>query len=744
MTGTRADSAKMSAVRAARRAMPESVWARALVIGIFDVSLAAALTWVWILLAVPQLSADEFSLIRLPMIIIGPIAVLRPARWWPYLVFASVAVWWVHVLAGFEGADGFWHPLSEVGVTAAAAALVRGLHPVPMHSMTGAWRLLGVAAGAAAARIGLVQFHDSELLRGVRWPALTLGAGAGISVLVFLPLAILLADGLRHWAHSRQRLPTELPAITSFTALLWLMFYAPSGDKPLGMAFLVLPVLVAFAATLSQLAVAIGLALTVALVTDATGKGLGPLAPGSVRMDLLNVQVFLLSVAAFVWFVAGAVAAQRLANQSLAAAGEELQRLVDTDLVTGLRSRSWVIAELGRLFERRGDAAGRVAVMFIDLTEFLSVNRTLGYGAGDEILGSVASAVAEAAPGGYRVGRFDGHCLAVTVPDAEDVEEMEKVAHAMLTVIAGEIVVGGQRISRTGSIGIAVASRDSTPMSLLRDADLALVTAKSKGRSRIHLHVPSFDSREAAQDMHLEHELREALDECRFVVHFQPQVSLETDLVCGYEALARWDHPARGLLAPSAFMKTMESSGLVIQLGQQVLEFVCHVIATTPDLPGPISVNVSAVEFSDEDWFDRFTRTVIESGIRPELLVVELTETTVLHLTDDTANALAGIRELGVGIHVDDFGTGYASVGMLQRVPATALKLDRTFIAPMQDDLEVNVPLVRGIAGLAEGMGLETIAEGIETPEQADLLRDAGWRIGQGYFFGRPALDLVW
>jgi diguanylate cyclase (GGDEF)-like protein/PAS domain S-box-containing protein len=877
MTNTKADRAKVLAARFGRRAVPESLWVRALAIGVFDLCLAAALAWVWLLLTVPVLSVDEFVLVRLPMLIVGPIAVLRPARWAPYLAAAVAAVWSVHTLAGFHSADGIGHTITEVGITVAAAIIARNLLPLPMHSMHGAWRLLVIAVAAATARVVAVWFDGSEALHGTRWPAATLAAGAGVSVFVFLPLAKLVADGLRHRTTVRQRMPVELPAIASLAFLLWLTFYTHPGDRPLGMAFLVIPALAMFAAVLSQLTVAIGLALTVALVTDATSRGLGPLAPESIGAEPLNVQAFLLSVAAFAWFVSGAVAAQHRANRHLAdevaqrtrtvvelerseerlrrivhrasipmsfsilgqglgevndarcafhertreelvgmdwrdlthpedvereeiasapfcrgetdrfsirkrflmpdgrvkwgdlsvarvpgpigesdyeiaqivdvtaelVARGELQRLVDTDLVTGLRSRSGMTTELQGLLERQAGAIGRVGVMLVELTEFLVVNRTLGYSAGDEILIGMADALTEVAPPGYRIGRFDGHCLVVIAPDVEDLDAIERVAQSMLTVIAGEIVVRGQRISRTGSIGIALSSHDSTATDLLRDADRALVAAKAKGRSRIHLHMPSSGDADAMQVMHLEHELREALDERRFVVHFQPQVWLETGLVCGYEALARWDHPQRGILAPSAFIETMESSGLVIQLGQQVLECVCHVIASTPDLPGPISVNVSAVEFSDADWFDRFTRTVLDSGIRPELLVVELTETTVLNLTDDTAGALAGLRSLGVGIHIDDFGTGFASVGLLQRVPATALKLDRSFVASMQHQGDVNVPLVRGIAGLAEGMGLETIAEGIETPEQADLLRDAGWRIGQGYFFGRPGPDLV-
>lgn len=725
-------------------AAPEPLWMRVFGIGIIDLFLAPALTAVWLLLTLPNLSIHEFGLVRLPMIVVGPIAVLRPARWWPYMAFATVATWWVHELVGFDRADALGHSLAEVGITVGACVLARALDLVPLRSVDGAWRLVGIAVAVAVARAVFISFHLEEVPTGSRWPEAALGAGAGVSVLVFLPLVILLADGLRHWTTTRRHLSVELPMFAALTLLLWLVFYAPHGDRPLGMAFLIIPVLAMFAARMSQLAVGFALAATVIMVSGATDRGLGPFSARLFGMDPFNLQVFLLSVVASVWFVVGALEMQLQASRSLADVRDELQRQVDTDLVTGLRSRSWMIAELRHLLELGTEVSGRVAVMFIDLTSFLSINRALGYGAGDEIIRMLAAVTRDAVSGEFHLGRFDGHNFVLIVPDAEDVDALERVAHNLLTAIAREVVVDGQRISRTGSIGIAVSSRDSTATNLLRDADLALVIAKAKGRSRIHRFVQSSGGGDAAQGIHLEHELRDALAERRFVVHFQPQVWLETGLVSGYEALARWDHPDKGLLAPSAFLEMMESSGLIIQLGQQVTEYVCHVIATTPDLPGPISVNVSAVEFADEDWFDRFTCTVLEAGIRPELLVIELTETTVLSLTDDTVEALAGIRSLGIGIHVDDFGTGYASVGMLQHVPATALKLDRSFIAPMRDCREVNVPLVRGIAGLADGLGLETIAEGIETAEQAELLRQAGWHIGQGYLFGRPRPDLLW
>jgi diguanylate cyclase (GGDEF)-like protein/PAS domain S-box-containing protein len=423
-------------------------------------------------------------------------------------------------------------------------------------------------------------------------------------------------------------------------------------------------------------------------------------------------------------------------------AKSELQWLAEYDPVTGLRSRTSITTVLQDELVNATLTDGKVAVMFVDLTQFLVVNRTLGYSAGDQVLADIAHKVVAVVPETYVVGRFDGHSLLIVVPDTQVGEPVQEVAEDVLAVIGEETVASGNRISRTGSIGIAYSNYYSTATALIREADSALVAAKAKGRSRYHVQGRLPDPQSPLERLQLEHELRVALDARQFVMHYQPQVRLGDGSVCGYEALVRWNHPSRGLLSPAVFMDTMEASGLVIILGRQVLEQVCEAIRSHPQLLGPISINVSAVEFGDPGWFDRFEATLRTHGVHPESLVVELTETTMLELTDDARAALDGLRAMGIGIHVDDFGTGYASVALLRGVAVTAIKLDRSFVAPLVDESSPGLDLVRGIAGLAAGLGMEAIAEGIETREQAALLLEAGWSIGQGYLFARPSADL--
>ncbi len=419
-------------------------------------------------------------------------------------------------------------------------------------------------------------------------------------------------------------------------------------------------------------------------------------------------------------------------------ARERLQHLVDTEEVTGLGSRSWITEALGRALGRAAEEQQPVGVMFLDLSEYEMVFGTLGFEAGDELLATLARAVTGALPADYLVGRFWGDRLLMVAPDAADTAAVEVAAARVLEAVSAEIVVRGHRVSRTGSIGIAVSGPGSTSTTMLRTADRALARAKQAGRSRMVLLPDDSGPDAGTEHLGLEHELREALDGRQFTLRYQPQVRLSDGAVCGYEALVRWDHPVRGTIVPAAFMDVMESSGLVVRLGRQVLDLACAHIAATPALAGPVSVNVSAIELMEPDWLDHVTDTLERFEIPAGRLVVELTETTVLRLTTDARQALSGIRRLGVGLHIDDFGAGYASIGVLQQVPLTGLKLDRTFVAPLAAPTPSDVDLVRSIASLARGLRLDTIAEGIETAEQASLLREAGWEIGQGHLYGRP------
>lgn len=418
-------------------------------------------------------------------------------------------------------------------------------------------------------------------------------------------------------------------------------------------------------------------------------------------------------------------------------ARERLQLLVDTDSVTGLGSRSWITGRLADSLDKVRRKGEPVAAMFVDLAAHEAASRPLGFETADYVLSTIARSIAESVPPGFTVGRFAGARLLV-VADGVTREGLEHAAQSVLKVASAEMVVEGGRFARTASIGIALAGPNSTVSRLLRSADQALAVASVSGRSRWHVIQDDEAVRPEAESLRREHDLRVALDQSHFLLHYQPQVRLADGAISGHEALVRWRHPSRGVLPPSEFMEVMESSGLIVELGRQVLALACADIARSAALEGPVSVNVSALELTEPDWLSHVVRTLRRFRVPPHRLTIELTETTLLQLTPDAREALASIRELGMGLHIDDFGMGYASIGSLLQVPLTGLKLDRVFVDALSDPSPADRDLVASIASMAKGLRLEPIAEGIETPSQARLVEEAGWTHGQGYLFGRP------
>ena len=406
------------------------------------------------------------------------------------------------------------------------------------------------------------------------------------------------------------------------------------------------------------------------------------------------------------------------------------------DALTGLRNRAWILDVLAvDLAEARRNGT-RVGVFFIDLDNFKLVNDSLGHAAGDEVLTAVAGRLESSLRPGDRVGRFGGDEFVVVVPHVHALRDIELVAERISDAIAQELTVQGHRIVPTASMGIALSSRSSTASSLLRDTDSALFRAKDAGRARWHFFDEAMHAQAVAR-LTLEDELRRALAENELIVHYQPIVRLSDCRVVGHEALVRWNHPQRGLVPPLEFLPVAEDSGLIVPLGRQVLDQVCARLAASPEL-GPVNVNQSAVEISSRDWLNEFVATMQRHGVHPSRLVVEVTETAVLSMLDATRGDLASLRDLGLGIQVDDFGTGFSSISLLRDLPVTGLKLDAGFVRDLADGDSPADALAAGVAGLASGLNLVSIAEGIETPEQFALLRRQGWTHGQGYLFGRP------
>ncbi|WP_181397313.1 EAL domain-containing protein [Cryobacterium arcticum] len=424
-------------------------------------------------------------------------------------------------------------------------------------------------------------------------------------------------------------------------------------------------------------------------------------------------------------------------------ARQELLFQAYNDRLTGMHNRAWILNSLEVDLAHAQTSHGVVGVLFIDLDNFKLVNDSLGHAAGDEVLTEIAERMMGAMRPQDRVGRFGGDEFVVVIPDASDPKVVERVADRIARALAPELTVHGHRIVPTVSIGIALSTTESTAASLLRDTDSALFRAKRSGRARWQLFDATMHS-QAMNRLTLEDEIRTSLLAGDFVAHYQPVVALADRTVVGHEALVRWQHPRRGLLSPAEFLPIAEDSGLVVGIGRAVLERVCTALAANPDAGGTISVNVSAVELGRDGWADGFIATVERHGVDPSRLVVEVTETAVLSLSPDTIRGLVAVRDLGVGLHVDDFGTGFSSIALLRDLPVSGLKLDASFVTGLDDGVRGAANLAGGLAGLVAHLGLTGVAEGIETEAQADALNRQGWLHGQGYLFGPPAPWPAW
>ncbi len=406
------------------------------------------------------------------------------------------------------------------------------------------------------------------------------------------------------------------------------------------------------------------------------------------------------------------------------------------DPLTGLRNRAWLLDMLELELANATRGLSRVGVLFIDLDNFKVVNDSLGHEAGDEILVAVAERIKSVVRPTDFLGRFGGDEFVVVVTDLEQLDLLDTIAAHIIRVIAAETMVKSHRIRMSASIGIAVSHGDSTPGSLLRDADVALFQAKGSGRARWQLFDDTMHTR-ALSRMTLESQIRDGLENHEFTVHYQPVVDLATREVTGYEALARWVHPVRGLIAAKDFIPVAEDSGLIIALGERVQKWVVADMKAYPQIRY-MGLNVSAVQLASPDWAAGLLATLDAYGVNPRRLVLEVTETSILPLLEPVVRSLEELSAHGMEVFIDDFGTGFSSIAMIQKLPVRGLKLDRSFVMDLTPESTEPNALSAGLAGLARALNLISIAEGVETEEQAELLTSQGWTHGQGYLFGRP------
>ncbi len=418
---------------------------------------------------------------------------------------------------------------------------------------------------------------------------------------------------------------------------------------------------------------------------------------------------------------------------------EQLRHQAYHDPLTGLPNRTLFLETVAERMD--GESPRMPVVLFLDLDDFKIVNDTLGHDAGDRLLCDVAARLRTVLRAGDIAARLGGDEFAILLDDPLGLGRANVVADRIIDALRATFPLDGRDITIGVSIGIAAGRIGTSADELLRDADVAMYTAKATGKNRVTVFEPTIHAAIVARH-ELSAELSRSLGRGELAVFYQPIVELATRRVTGVEALIRWHHPVRGLIGPSEFVHLAEETRLIRPLGRWVLLEACRQAAewaaTMPDGEGlTMSVNLSAQQLQEPDFVADLREILEDTGLQPHQLVLEMTETVMFHDTLTTLSRLEAIRDLGVRIAIDDFGTGYSSLGYLRRFRVDILKIARDFIGPA--DREEEWAFASAIVALGRSLGVTLIAEGIEEPGQLDRLVELGCELGQGYLFARPA-----
>jgi diguanylate cyclase (GGDEF)-like protein len=412
------------------------------------------------------------------------------------------------------------------------------------------------------------------------------------------------------------------------------------------------------------------------------------------------------------------------------------------DALTGLPNRALFYDRLGQALNRVGRHSTAAAVLFLDLDRFKVVNDSLGHGAGDKLLISVAERLSRVLRAGDTAARFGGDEFVILCEDISGERQAIAIAGRIAEELSTPFTVDNDEVFVHTSVGIALATQiGARPEALIRDADAAMYRAKERGGGVYEVFDDQMRER-AVRRMETENALHRALERGEFVMHYQPIVNMGTGALSGVEALVRWQHPERGLVMPGEFIAAAEETGLIIALGAWVFETACRQAAqwTQTARSGPpvrMSVNVSARQCGHPDLVTTFGSILAGTGADPASLCLEITETALMEDIEASEATLAALKDLGLAVALDDFGTGYSSLRALQRFPVDIVKIDRSFIAPIERDPQ-EAAIVAAVISLSHALGLQTVAEGIETVAQVDRLRALGCDLAQGFYFARP------
>ena len=425
-------------------------------------------------------------------------------------------------------------------------------------------------------------------------------------------------------------------------------------------------------------------------------------------------------------------------NRMVTAIEEREQKIIHVGLhdgLTNLPNRKLFVQQLEEALTRRAEDE-RVVVAYCDLDDFKVVNDAFGHPAGDALLCAIAEHLRNDLPDA-KIARLGGDEFAVLVRERDPAADLLPVARRIRDAMVRTVDLPGRQIETSASIGIAVAPGDGdTGVSLLKHADLALYRAKKGGKSDFHFFEPSLDE-QARRRREMEHDLRLAVKHGQFELYFQPLYSLKEDRLNGFEALIRWFHPEKGMISPVEFIPLAEETGLIVQVGEWVLHEACRAAQEWPD-DLSVAVNISPKQFLAPGLASTILQALGNSGLPAKRLELEITESIFIADVERTLGTLHSLRDLGVRIALDDFGTGYSSLSYLRSFPFDKVKIDQSFVRDLNEKGNNAHAVIRAITTLADALGMETLAEGVESSEQFDILRAEGCRYVQGYLLSKP------
>jgi len=429
----------------------------------------------------------------------------------------------------------------------------------------------------------------------------------------------------------------------------------------------------------------------------------------------------------------------RKTNDELSSALETIQKMATHDTLTALPNRTLFNETLNHAIAQATRHSRSLALFFLDLDRFKFVNDTLGHALGDRVLQEAARRLTAAVRSSDLVARLGGDEFVLLIEDFHNGEELAEIANKVLGAFAPSMVMDGQELGLSVSIGICTFPADGADgQALVSNADIAMYRAKEQGRNRFCFYAAEPNGL-THERLSLEAGLRHALDRDELDIFFQPKIEFPTNRVSGVEALIRWRHPQLGLLLPDKFIPLAEEIGVIVPIGYWTLKRVCERARRWQELGMglPVAVNLSASQFHEPDLVARMGAILRASGVAPQLIEVEITESMVMRDPERAAKVMQGLRAMGVRISIDDFGTGHSSLGYLKRFPIDRLKVDRSFVRDLPHNND-DVAITRAVIAMAHSLRMTVVAEGVEHQDQFDLLRDEGCDEFQGFFCAKP------